>query len=266
MGILTNAYTKQHFNTKKIDLPLNLQHIQKFERKNKHLSLRINVFTILDKKMVPVPKSANKKANKTVNLFLQQRRGGLNHHYVFISNINKFLRTGNSKCFHCVICLNSFASSDALENHASFCERENKARIEYPEKGAVVQFRAFTKQVLQPIFGCCNFEASLKPVTRTENAVRYNCLNCENGGDERLCTHKTATVHHQIPTMYFIVLLDIGNCIIFEKTKSNQTNVMKKFFATLDYITDNILPLLQQFKVRKEYTEEEQNIFRTSHI
>ena len=41
---------------------------------------------------------------------------------------------------------------------------------------------------------------------------------------------------------------------------------MKKFFAALDYITDNILPLLQQFKVQKEYTEEEQNIFRTSHI
>ena len=209
------------------------------------------MFTILDKKMVPVHKSANKKTNKTVNLFLQQRRGGLKHNYVFISNINKFIRTDDSKCFHCVICLNSFASSEALENHASFCERENKARIEYPEKGAVVEFRAFTKLVLQPIFGCCDFEASLKPVTRAENAVKYNCLNCKNGGDERLCTHKTATVHHQIPTTYCIALLDINNRIIFEKTESDQTNVMKKFFATLEYITDNILPLLQHSRYEK---------------
>ena len=216
---MTRAYTKQHFNTKKLELPLSLQHIQKFERKNKHLSLRINVFTILDNKMVPVHKSANKKANKTVNLFLQQKRGGLEHHFVFKSNINKFLRTEDSKCFHCVICLNSLASSDALENHTSFCERENRARIEYPEKGAVVEFRAFTKQVLQPIFGCCDFEASLKPVTRAENAVRYNCLNCKNGGDKRLCTHNTATVHHQILTTYCIVLLDTDNRIIFEKTE-----------------------------------------------
>ena len=206
--------------------------------------------------MVPVHKSSNKKANNTVNLFKTSL-------CIYI-NINKFLRTDDSKCFHCVICLNSFASSDALENHSSFCERENKARIEYPEKGAVVEFCAFTKQVLQPIFGCCDFEASLKPVTRAENGVRYNC---KNGGDETLYTRKTETVHYQIPTMYCIVLLDINNHIIIEKkTESDQTNVMKKFFATLEHITDNILPLLQQFRVRKEYTEEEQNNFRTSHI
>ena len=224
------------------------------------------MFTILDNKMVPVHLSANKKANKTVNLFLQQRCGGLKHHYIFISNINKFLRTNDSKCYHCIVCLNSFASSDALENHRSFCEREDEARIEYPEKGAVVEFRVFPKPDLQPVFGCCDFEASLKPVTRKENAVRYNCLNCKNGGDKSLCTNKTATVHHQIPTTYCIVLLDINNRIIFEKTESDETYVMKFFFATLNHITDNILPLLPQFKVRKEYTEEEQNIFRTSHV
>ena len=71
------------------------------------------------------------------------------------------------------MCLNSFASSDALENHKSFCEREDEARIKYPEQGAVVEFHAFTKQVLQPVFGCCDFEVSLKPVTRMENLVRY---------------------------------------------------------------------------------------------
>lgn len=266
LGVLTRAYTKQHFNTKKLELPLNLQHIQKFEQKNKHLNLRINVFTILDKKMVPVHRSINKKADKTVNLFLQQRRGGLKHHYIFISNINKFLRTADSKCFHCVICLNSFASADALENHISFCEREDEARIDYPQEGATVEFRAFGKQVLQPIFGCCDFEATLKPVTREENALRYNCQNCKNRGDEKLCTHKTTTLHHQIPTTYCIVLLDIHNRIIFEKTESDRNNVMKKFFSTLDYITDNIIPLLQQFKVRKEYTEEEENSYKASHI
>ena len=266
LGILTRAYTKQHFNTKKLELPLNLQHIQKFERKNKHLDLRINVFTVLDNRMVPVHKSANKKANKTVNLFLQQRRGGLKHHYVFISNLNKFLRTEDSKCYHCVTCLNSFSSLDALENHTVFCEKEDEARIEYPEQGDVVKFRAFTKQVLQPIFGCCDFEASLKPVTRAENAVRYDCLNCKNEGDEKLCTHKTTTIHHQIPTTYCIVLIDINNRIIFEKTESDQNNVMEKFFATLKHITENIIPLLQQFKFRKDYTEAEQNIFRTSHV
>ena len=36
---------------------------------------------------------------------------------------------------------------------------------------------------------------------------------------------------------------------------------MKKFFATLEHITDNILPLLQQFEVLKEYIQRKNNTF-----
>ncbi len=264
LGILARAYTKQNFNMKKIMLPLNLQHVKKFERKNKHLNLRINIFTVLDGSMVPVHKSENKKAEKTANLFLQQRRNGLNHHYIYISNIQKFLRTEDSKCFHCVTCLNSFSSKEALENHSILCEREDEACIEYPEAGATVAFKSFEKQVLQPIFGCCDFEASLKPVTRKENADKYNCKNCEINGDEKYCDHKTATLNHQIPTTYCIALFDNESNIIFEKTESDEVNVMKKFFSTLDYITKKFIPLLQKHKIRAKYTDEEEQRYKQS--
>ena len=266
LGILTREYVKQNFKTKHLELPLNLRHVRKFERKNKHLNLRINIFSVLDKVMVPVHKSNNKKAKTTVNLFLQQRRSGLKHHYIFISNLDKFLRTTDAKSFHCVVCLNSFSSIEALDNHAAFCEKEDEARVEYPEEGAAVEFKAYNKQVLQPIFGCCDFEASLKPTTRKENADNYNCQNCKKGGNEALCTHKTTTLNHQIPTTYCIVLLDNEKNIIFEKTESDNVNVMKKFFATLKYITDNILPLLQKFKKREQYTEAEELLFKKSKV
>ncbi len=264
LGILAREYTKQHFNTKKLILPLNLQHIRKFERKNTHLNLRINVFACIDKKVIPVHKSHNKTAKTTVNLFLQQRRAGSKHHYLFISDLNKFLRSVDSKAFHCVICLNSFSSESALNNHSTLCEKEDEILIEYPEEGAVVQFSAYEKQVLQPIFGCCDFEASLKPVTREENAIRYNCNNCEKNGDEKLCSHNTTTLHHQIPTTYCILLVDSENKIIFEKTESDDTNVIRKFFETLQYINENIYLLLQKYKQKTDYTRAEEESYATS--
>ena len=77
---------------------------------------------------------------------------------------------------------------------------EDIVKIEYPEEGAVVAFRSHEKQVLQSVIGACDFEASLKPINRKENAEKYNCTNCSNGGDLKLCTHNTTDYHHQLPT------------------------------------------------------------------
>ena len=82
---------------------------------------------------------------------------------------------------------------------------------------------------MQGIIGACDFEASLRPVSRKENAEKYNCANCNNGGDIKLCTHNTTDCHHQIPTSYSFMLCDKLGQIIYTKTESDEQNVMEIF-------------------------------------
>ena len=96
-------------------------------------------------------------------------------------------------------------------------------------EGADVAFRSHEKQVMQGIIGAFDFEASLRPISRKENAEKYNCANCSNGGDIKLCTHNTTDCHHQIPTSYSIMLFDKSGQIIYTKTESDEQNVMEFF-------------------------------------
>ena len=266
LGILAREYTKKTFNTKGLILPLNLKHIRKFELKNRKLNIRINVFTILNGEMIPVHKTVSKTATKVINIFLQQKKNGFKHHYIYISDLNKFLRSKDSKNHHCPICLNSFSNELAFKTHYVRCQQEDPVRIEYPRDDSTLSFYGFDKQFLQPLFGCCDFEASLVPVTRQDNAVRYNCQNCADGGNTVLCKHQTTTVHHQIPTTYSICIVDRDGKLLFEKTESDHINVMEKFFLTLDYIETEYIPLLQRFKTKSDYTELENRHFQSASV
>ncbi len=156
LGVLAREYTRINFKTKGLRLPVNLKDIKKFEQKNKALNIQINVFTILDGLMLPVHKSLSRAGTKVINLFLQQKRNGSKHHYIFISNLNKFLRSEDSKNYHCPLCLNSFSSRDAVQNHYSVCLREDPVRVEYPPEDSHEYFKNYDRQVCQPIFGCCD--------------------------------------------------------------------------------------------------------------
>ena len=93
--------------------------------------------------------------------------------------MNRFLRKQeNCKKFHCPSCLNSFTSESALSNNAVLCSQLVPISVQYPPEGAVVEFNHYDKQVLQPVFGCCDFEASLVPVTQNDNSVHLDCDSC----------------------------------------------------------------------------------------
>ena len=265
LGFLTRAITKTTFNTKNLKTPIKLDDISTFERKNRRLNLHINVFTYLDGSVIPVHKSKLEKHKRVINLFLAQCKRTKEHHYIFISDFHRFLRQQDStKNFHCSLCLNSFSSKIALENHIMLCSKSDPVRVEYPMEGDVVEFTHFDKQVLQPVFGCCDFEASLVPVTREENGFHFNCENCVKGGPLAECSHKSTLVHHQIPTTYSILLVDKFGEILFEKTESKENNVMECFFNTLFYIEENLFPLLQKCKFKDNYTKEENDSFLKS--
>ena len=255
-GILARAYTKTFMNIKGITTPVDVRQVHKFERKNRDLKFNVNIYMIVSGQIIPVYKSKNSviKTNTMIHLLLVPKYR--EHHY-----IPKFCDLNNEQFFHCSHCLNSFTSNAALSNHQEFCFNEESVKIEYPKPGDSVSFQSHEKKILQPIIGACDFEASLEPVSRIENAVTYNCTNCAENGPVDQCNHNTINLNHQVPTTYSIILLDKLGKIIFEKTESEEKNVMKKFFSTLDYLETNFYPLLQRYKIKDDYTQENEQAF-----
>ena len=274
LGMITREYAKK-FNTNGLRWPLNIKQIPKFERINPDLNIHINVFSVIDGLIIPIYKSTSNPLStlernnvKIINLFLQQKKDGREHHYIFISELNRFLarrKENNVKNYHCAICLNSFTTSEALETHDKICSTQPPGRVEYPEEGAVVSFHQYAKTVPSPIFGVCDFEASLVPVTRQENGLKYRCTNCAEGGDISLCTHQM-DMQEQVPTTYSIALIDNTGKILYEKTETDNKNVMNKFFTTLTYMEEEVLELLQQHRDKKDYTHQENKAFKASTV
>jgi hypothetical protein len=265
LSCLAQTFAKQYFNTRGLKFPLNIRHIRKFEQKNKALGLQINVYSRIDGQIIPVHKSIAKKPKKIINLFLQKVKKRL-HHYIYIKDLDKFFQINNIKNHICDKCLSNFTSISALKNHQEYCSRSDPVKIIYPSEQDSVCFEHHEKQTLQPIYGACDFEASLIPINRQENGVKYNCQNCLEGGDVSLCSHKTINIHEQIPTTYSIALLDKRGKILFEKTESDHFNVMEIFFKTLTEIEKTFIPLLQANRFKKDYTSEEIEAFNKAYL
>ena len=264
-GLLARQYTRTHFNISGLSVPLDVRDVKKFERKNKNLNIAINVFSVLDKRLVPIHKSINLNDQcSIINLLLISDRMQMTHHYILITDFNRFCNQFNDRRFYCGNCLNSFSTEEALTNHKINCSKNNVAKVKYPEPGSEEKFTSYDKQVLQPFFGVCDFEASLEPVTRIENGLKYTCVNCVNNGPESKCTHATKDIHHQVPTTYCIMIMNMKGEIIFERTESKEDNVMEEFFETLRYIEDNFFPLLQKYRYKNDYTKEELSAFKQS--
>ena len=265
LGILARAYTKTNLVTTPFSLPFDVRNIKKFEKKNA-LKRRINVYTIIQGEITPIHVSVRSKNFPVINLLLIRKNKGVDHHYIYIKNFDRFCDGPSERKYHCTRCMNCFSSTDALENHLDLCESEDFVKIEYPEEGTDVAFRSHEKQVMQGIIGACDFEASLRPISRKENAEKYNCANCNNEGNIKLCTHNTTDCHHQIPTSYSFMLCDKSGQIIYSKTESDEQNVMEIFFKTLDYVEHNFFPLLQRHREKTDYKpNEELNFHKATH-
>ena len=246
--------------------PVSVTKIKKFESKNAHLNAAINVFTIVEKEIVPVYQSKYSQAKHKINLLLISRKN--DHHYVVIDDLNSMcLKKGDVKRgFHCFECMAAFSTEGSLKTHESLCSKSASVKIDFPKENSEVKFTATSKTVLQPIIGVLDFESSLQKVSRLDNAVKYGCTACLYDEDEESCTHNTSDVHYQIPSTYSITFADMNGKILYSKTESSDTNLMQLFFATIHEVKSVIFPLLQQHKYKSDYTEEEEKRFQEAGV
>ena len=111
----------------------------------------------------------------------------------------------------------------ALIQHQETCLLDKPVKIEYPEEGSTIEFKSHSKREFQAIFGTCDFEASVVPVSRKQNAVKYNCANCYAEGDKKYCIHNTTDCHQQIPTSYSLCLVDkLGTIYMKRQNRTRQ--------------------------------------------
>ena len=94
----------------------------------KIINKRINVYTLIQGELFPIHESVRSKNYPAINLLLIRKNKGVDHHYIYIKNFDRFCDAPSEQKFHCTRCMNCFTSTDALENHLKLCESED---IEY---------------------------------------------------------------------------------------------------------------------------------------
>ena len=140
--------------------------------------------------------------------------------------------------------MNTFSTEDILLKHTRNCSKSGFMKTEYPKQGEDVRFEPKLKTVLRGIIGFADFESSLRTITCEENGEKYNCHSCKHNGPTTECMHSTSDIHEQIPSTYSIVLIDMYNKVIFKKTHSSDSDLLRHFYNTLDHIQQTFVHYL----------------------
>ena len=251
--------------TQKYKTPFRVKYARSFERRNSHLNIAINIYKISEERAIRVYKSCHTdlQERKIINLLLVNETV---EHFMYITNLNAFLRPDGRKRFACPNCVTMFTRESALKHHVELCIRGSRSLVLYPQEGEVTEFCSYDKMVQQPIIGVLDFEACLEPISRTEQAFEYMCENCFDEGPEDQCSHATTDIHRQVPTTYSVVFVDIEGKILLRKTETCQNYLMEIFFITMEAAQQLLIPRLQRHRYKSDYTQEEEKLFAEANV
>lgn len=144
------AYESE-LNMNRIDYPVPLSKIDKFERQNHNIS--INVFAFEKNEFLPL--RVTKHAGRDHHVDLLLLRNIQTSHCYLIKDLNKFLfRTKPRKCktYFCPNCLHGFVSEKVLSNHKPYCFIHGPQKVELPISGKndTLEFSDYEKQLRIP--------------------------------------------------------------------------------------------------------------------
>ena len=141
------------FNCDKINFPMKLTQISKFEKNN---NVNINIYTSEDSE-TKYPIHLSKQNNKEViNLFF------FDNHYSLIKNFSRFC--GTTHKYNCQYCLKSYANTNCYKNHVSMCQSLNSSgsNIVMPKEDTCTSFTDYSKLKKSPLVMYADFESSLE--------------------------------------------------------------------------------------------------------
>lgn len=267
-----NTFIKRKLNVK-VQYPMKLSSIAKFEKDNAHLNFKVNVLQAHYEgggsfKVFPLIANTYQKCDNIINVLyfdtlIENDKcdtyNSVQGHFLLIDNLQSFL---NYRSFHyqyfCTNCLTGFSRASTLKKHEQFCFQFKPQFVRAPyEWDKIIYFKNFKHQFFSHFIGFFDFEAIL----RKPDVL---CSSCEK--DKQMsCIHKTKIEHEQIPISFSIIITDITKKIIFQKVYTGE-DCMDVFIDTLLY---ELEPKLMKILTRNKtvvMTEENKKTFVNSTV
>ena len=137
----TRVINERKFKYNDTDMPMKIDKIIHFEKRN---NLRINVYGIEEKSIVPLYTSSNRTNDEYPLINLLYITDGVNSYYTYIKNFNTHMCETNDKnsnyvCPYC--CQFITTSKTGIEKHTKYCISGQK--VEVPSKKTEIRFEHF---------------------------------------------------------------------------------------------------------------------------
>ena len=193
--------------TKGITFPMNVKDISKFEKLNPKIP-GINVFSVDEKNVFYPLRMAQRDCIKTIDLFLYEKDG--NSHYTLIKHFNRFIRsqktrtkTKDGKIYICKRCFSHFTKPDLLQKHIKYCSSNGVVSVKMPEKGSMLYFKNYYKQLPLPFVVYADFECFTSPLnTCSPNPDKPYGNNYQKHEPSGFCYYLKGIVDSFVPVTF----------------------------------------------------------------
>jgi len=233
----------------KIDRPVKVSAIAKFERDNSHLNCKINVMYAEEQDIYPLYVSKNTNAENQINLLLYKTliNDKVVDHYLYVEDLNILLRKSYrglnkhisyEKSIRCPNCLQKFTSKLLYKEHEIACFNNKPQKIVLPNEGDILKFTNFNNKYVAPYVGFFDFEACQKK-------PEHQCAKC--GCHEGNCKHKTTISTLQEPTTYSVIIVETETNTIINKNTYTGSDCAKHLIDYLLTIEESILSNFDKF-------------------
>ena len=209
---------------------MNLKDISKFEKLNPKIP-GINVFSVDEKNVIYPLRMAQRDCINTIDLFLYEEDG--NSHYSLMKHFNRLIRsqktktkTKDGKIYFCKRCFSHFTKPDLLQKHIKYCSSNGVVSVKMPEKGTMLYFKNYYKQLPLPFVVYADFECFTSPLnTCNPNPEKSYNNKYQKHEPSGFCYYLKGIVDSFVPVTYTkksdsddVALTFVNN--ILELTKS----------------------------------------------
>ena len=191
--------------TKGITFPMKLKDISKFEKLNPKLP-GINVFSANENRVFYPLRMAERDCLNTIALFLYEEDGA--SHYTLIKHFHRFIKSqktkSHNKSFHiCKRCFSHYTKPELLQKHIKYCSNNKTVFVKMPEKGTMLYFKNYHKQLPMPFVVYADFECFTKPMNNCSpdpnKSYGYNYQKHEPSG---FCYYIKGITDSFVPVTY----------------------------------------------------------------
>jgi len=255
----TVSYYKEYFNRfnlKRVQFPMKLKDIKKFEKDNKHLNISINVYEWTNKGNEIKPLLISKGNGKIINILYY------NSHYSYIINFNRLIGFKSSAYhYYCLRCLAGFSTLKKKTEHMLMCGQFKAKKVVLPEEpDNILKFRDYSLTMPYDYIGYAGILFNFFYDFNKIFCLDFETVLEKNDSDEN---KKTRVSHIHKPCGYAFLILDYNGEVVFQDLYRG-IDAAERFLQNLAIISKEILLKLKEIKPMISLSEEQEKIHKES--